>query len=274
MILLMADSLNELMLENGRFSWREIGAGRPLVLLHGWSMSHAVFSELADLLAGDFRLLLPDLPGHGASDPVDPCSLISFSKVLSAWLKSIDLASVDLLGWSLGGQVALQFAADFPSYVRRLLLISTTPRFCSSDDWTAGLPAGELRALRKGLQKRYLATMGEFFDLQFEGETITVERRQEILRFAVRPVGLPEPDLALQTLNLLGQEDLRPLLDSICQSALLMHGENDLIIPHPAGQYLSEQLTHARLVSFPGIGHAPFLSCPERVSGLVREFCL
>ncbi len=272
----MTESLRELEFEYGRFSWREIGQGPSLVLLHGWSMSHAVFAELADLLAADFRLLIPDLPGHGASAPVEPyipCSLSSFAQILALWLKNLEVQQVDLLGWSLGGQVALQFAAIFPQRVRKLLLISTTPRFCAGDDWSAGLPTKELRALRRRLKSRYLATMGEFFDLQFQGEALSAERRREILQFAVRPVGLPTPEAALSTLGILEQEDLRPLLGSIGRQVLVVHGENDQIVPFAAGQYLTANLPHARLVSLPDIGHAPFLSYPERLAANVRDFC-
>lgn len=269
----MTDDLKELLLEHGRFRWRELGEGPPLVLLHGWSMSHAVFAELAGLLARDFRLLIPDLPGHGHSAPVEPCCLAGFSQVLAVWLAKLGLDRVDLLGWSLGGQVALQFSAAYPQQVRRLLLISSTPRFCAGDDWSFGLPTSELRALRRGLERRYLATMAEFFDLQFIGEDLSAERRREILRFAVRPAGLPDPAAALMTLGILGQEDLRPLLGSIARPALVVHGENDRIIPFAAGQYLSEQLPEARFVALPGIGHAPFLSSPEPLALMISEFC-
>ena len=270
----MAEYLNQLQLDFGRFCWREFGEGPPLVMLHGWSMSHAVFAEQAKLLANDFRLLIPDLPGHGESDPVEPCSLVTFSQLLATWLEKLDIKQIDLLGWSLGGQVAMQFSSDYPQRVRRLLLMSTTPRFCADNNWKFGQPASELRALRRGLQKRYLATMSDFFDLQFLGEDIPADRRREILQFAVRPVGLPDPDVALITLGLLGHEDLRPLLGLIDQQTLVIHGDNDQIIPLAAGQYLSENLQYARLISLSGAGHAPFLSRPEQLSKLISEFCL
>jgi len=269
----MSSDLKMLQLDHGRFCWRESGEGRPLVLLHGWSMSHAVFSELADLLSADYRLLIPDLPGHGESATVDPCDLKSFSQLLAVWLDNLGLDQVDLLGWSLGGQVALQFCADYQLRVRRLILLSSTPRFCIGDTWSAGLSQTKLRTLRRGLQMRYLATMGEFFDLQFEGEDLSSDRRREILRFAVRPAGLPEPENAISTLKILGQEDLRSLLDLIEHDSLIVHGENDQIIPLTAGEYLSEKLQHGQLVSLPSVGHAPFLSCPTLLVQLIKEFC-
>ncbi len=268
----MARGTEEISLAHGRFCWREAGQGRPLVLLHGWSMTHAVFNELTDLLAENFQLLVPDLPGHGGTDPVEPCSLSSFSQVLASWLNTLGLEQVDLLGWSLGGQVAMQFSFEQAHLVRRLMLISSTPRFCAENSWSAGLPLSELRALRRGLQKNYVKTMGDFFNLQFSGEEITAERRHEILQFAVRPVGLPAPESALKTLDILGQEDLRPSLTDIHCQTLVVHGEQDKIIPWAAGDYLSKNIPQGRLVSLPGIGHAPFLSCPGPLAKLVREF--
>ena len=269
----MTEQLKSLQFAHGRFVWRELGEGPPLVLLHGWSMSHAVFSELAELLAGDYRLLIPDLPGHGQSAAVAPCGLIPFAQILADWLTHLDLAEVTLLGWSLGGQLALQFSADFPQQVTRLLLVATTPRFCATANWSAGLPSSELRALRQGLQKRYQATMGSFFDLQFKGEDLPAERRREIIEFAVRPAGRPDAAAALATLDILGQEDLRPLLAAIDRQTLVIHGENDQIIPCAAGRYLSEHLLHAEMVALAGLGHAPFLSRPSALVGLIRGFC-
>ncbi len=269
----MTEKMKTLQLEHGRFSWREQGDGPPLVLLHGWSMSHAVFSELAGFLAGDYRLLMPDLPGHGQSAAVEPCRLASFAQILADWLKHLGLAEVALLGWSLGGQLALQFSADFPQQVGRLLLLATTPRFCAGDNWSAGLPASELRALRRSLQKRHRSSMGSFFDLQFKGEDLSAERRREIIGFAVRPATLPDAEAALATLDILGQEDLRPLLAAIDRQTLVIHGENDQIIPCAAGRYLSESLPHAELVTLAGIGHAPFLSRPSTLAGMIQDFC-
>lgn len=269
----MTETLHEMSFAQGRIRWRELGQGPPLVLLHGWSMSHAVFAELADLLATDFHLLIPDLPGHGGSTPSIPCRLEVVAGALKGWLEQRALEPVSLLGWSLGGQVALQLAVIAPQLIERLLLVATTPRFCGGDDWTAGLPPAELRILRRGLQRRYLATLGEFFDRQFGDELFEAERRREILQFAVRPVGPPEAEAALETLDLLGHEDLRSALASITQPALVIHGEQDPIIPWAAGRYLADHLPQARLVSLPGIGHAPFLSRPRETAKLVAEFC-
>ncbi|MGK2944859.1 MAG: alpha/beta fold hydrolase, partial [Desulfuromonadales bacterium] len=78
---------NHFKLADGRqLTWYEIGHGRPLVLLHGWSMSAAVFSEFARLLATEFHLLIPDLPGHGNSSPPQQNDLTGIAADLVHWI--------------------------------------------------------------------------------------------------------------------------------------------------------------------------------------------
>jgi pimeloyl-ACP methyl ester carboxylesterase len=95
----------------------EGGEGPPLLLVHGLGGAAWNFSELAPLLPGR-RLIIPDLPGHGASSPLPAPTLTGFADVLSEILDG----PVDVLGHSMGGVVALRLAERHPSLVRRLVL--------------------------------------------------------------------------------------------------------------------------------------------------------
>ena len=255
-----------------RLAWRQTGQGPPLVMLHGWSLSGSVFHEVAAALAGDFQVFCPDLCGHGWSDPGASCSLQSLADDLGDWLSSLDLPAPALLGWSLGGQVAMQLAGQAPSSLGRLLLVSTTPCFCRKKDWPHGLPPAQVRSMGRQLQRAYLKTLGEFFDLQFADETPTAARRREILAFSARASRLPQPDDCLATLNLLGTEDLRPAVSRLACPVLVMHGSRDRIIPWQAGRYLARTIAGARLQLLEGVGHAPFISRPRECVEIWRSF--
>jgi pimeloyl-ACP methyl ester carboxylesterase len=95
----------------------EGGEGPPLLLVHGFGGAAWNFSELAPLLPGR-RLIIPDLPGHGASSPLPAPTLAGFADVLAEILDG----PVDVLGHSLGGVVALRLAERHPSLVRSLVL--------------------------------------------------------------------------------------------------------------------------------------------------------
>lgn len=254
-----------------RLAFRSHGEGTPLVLLHGWAMSSAVFTEIAELLVPDFRVLMPDLRGHGRSDQGEGCTLEDFAADLRQWLASLG-EPVDLFGWSFGGQVAIRLQQVAAFRVRRLGLISSTPRFVAASDWDAGLPDARVYAMLRQLKRRYQQTMGEFFDLQFAGEDLSRKRYREIVDFAVRRGNLPDPGVAIETLQTLRRGNLFGELDGIDCPTLVMHGELDSICPPDAGRALADAIPDARPAMFPGVGHAPFLSDPQRVAACWREF--
>jgi pimeloyl-[acyl-carrier protein] methyl ester esterase len=254
-------------------SWYELGRGRPLALLHGWSASAAFFSELAALLADDYRVLIPDLPGHGESPPELECSLTALSAVLGEWLLATAGDDEPLVaGWSLGGMLALQLAHDGSPAPQKLALLGVTPRFTRSADCSFGLPPGQVRVLARNLERRFETTLAEFFALAFAGEEIAAERLREIRRFAVSGNALPDRDTARALLETLLQQDQREILSGVRQPTLVLHGSEDRIAPLAAGRFLAEALPQARLVELAGVGHAPFLSRPQQVAELLRGF--
>ncbi len=147
----------------GHLTWYEAGQGRPLVLLHGWAMSAAAFQELAGLLAENFRVLVPDLPGHGKSSPAGRNDLAGLSDVLTDWLSSLAAGPYTLVGWSLGGMLSLQIASDGKLPVERLSLIGSTPKFTAGDDWSFGLPATQVRAMARNLKRQFETTLPSSF---------------------------------------------------------------------------------------------------------------
>ncbi len=265
--------MHQCQLSDGRqFSWRECGSGTPLIMLHGWSMSSAVFSEVAVQMAEKFRVLCPDLPGHGESDPVANNCLDTYSATIENWAGRLGLSTAVLLGWSLGGQVAMQLVLRKKLWFSQLVLVATTPFFCQEKDWSHGLPRTQIRALERNLGRNYTKTLGDYFQLQFSGEDLDQKRFQEIVKFAVRTAKLPEPKVAKEALQLLANVDQRKKLFAIDLPVLVMHGDLDQIIPYSAGCNLAAQIPCAQWILLSGVGHAPFFSRPEESVSRWFEF--
>ena len=118
------------------------GNGAPLVFWHGWAANLRVFDALRADLNDQWRTTAVDLPGHGrsrwdfGSAPADPQRLAD--QLLSPLLALLPLRST-LVGWSLGGQLALRAAALAPERVARLVLIGTTPCCVRAGDWPHGV---------------------------------------------------------------------------------------------------------------------------------------
>ena len=253
-------------------TYRESGRGRPLVLLHGWSMSSAVFAEALSAFSNDYRVLAPDLRGHGDSEAGPGYRLADLTGDIRQWMEGLELDGVLLLGWSLGGQVAMELAKDSPVRIQKLILQSTTPRFTSADDWDAGLPPGQVRAMMRDLNRNYRKTMGDFFAMQFAQEEMPRDRFWKVVDFAVREGKLPPVDVALAVLETLARENQCPDLHLIDLPVLVVHGELDRITPTAAGRYLADRIAGSRYTMIEGCGHAPFLSLPEQVFSTWWEF--
>ena len=259
--------------DGGQLTWYDTGRGRPLVLLHGWAMSAAAFQELASLLADNFRVLAPDLPGHGKSSAALRNDLDGYATLLEGWLSSMDAGPFILVGWSLGGMLSLQIASDGQVPVQRLALLGSTPKFTTGNDWPFGLPITQVRAMARNLKRRFEATLAEFFSLAFAGESIPIDRLRTIRNFAVRASSLPDREAASALLEVLAEQDQRDILPGIQVPVMVLHGELDRISPVGAGRAMAEMLPRGEFVPFAGTGHAPFLSKPHDVAARLVEFC-
>src|SRR5881409_1785324 len=101
------------------------GAGRPLILLHGGLGSGEMFGPTIPALAEHHQVVVPDLQGHGRTADIDrPIDVRLMADDIAALIDHLGLDKPDVVGYSLGGGVALHTAAKYPDKVRRLVLIS------------------------------------------------------------------------------------------------------------------------------------------------------
>lgn len=106
-------------------AWTEMGEGEPLVLLHGMGDSHRTWRQSAHHLAQDFRVLMPDLPGHGLSGRPDaPYTLAWYAQSVLDWMSAVGVESAHVCGHSFGGGIAQWMLLCDASRVRSLALVA------------------------------------------------------------------------------------------------------------------------------------------------------
>lgn len=249
-----------------RLAFDDRGAGRPVVLLHGWSLAAAAFEPLAADLARDHRVIALDLPGHGASHAAPPLDLPGLAAAVARLAAELGLEDPVLAGWSMGGQVALAALPLVPR-VRALALLSSTPRFTSGDGWEHGLPAQAVEVLAHRVRRDPARAVARFREgLLAPGEEAGPGAA------ALRALPVPAAGALAAGLELLSAADLRASLAAVRAPALVVHGGADPICPPGAGRALAAALARATHVELAGAGHAPVLTRAAEVQAAVRAF--
>jgi len=247
-----------------------IGDGPPLVLLHGWAMHSGFWGPVASRLARHHRVHAVDLPGHGESPALPSFTLDDVVEALDTTFEAVG-APLTLVGWSLGGLVAMRWALVRPERVRRLVLVSTSPRFVAGDDWPHAMEAETLDRFGDELRVAWRLTVQRFLALQLHGaessRALLAEMRQ---RLSSR--NAPSTATLVEALTVLRQCDFRHEAARIGQPALVVSGDRDTLAFPAAGRFLAERLPDARFALIPGAAHVPFLSHADAFNAAIDEF--
>lgn len=245
------------------------GNGPPLVLIHGWLFSGAVWQSITAELNQQFRVHCLDLPGYGSNvDSV--CEPYDMEQLVAAISPLVPDDSL-LVGWSLGAMIAMQLAINEPERLRGLVLISATPRFTTAPDWIHGTPPQQLSDFINSVQTDYAGTIKRFVNTQTKG----VPQAAVTLRFLHRILAAepqPAPASLIGGLHLLQTLDYRAELGRIIVPTLAVHGREDSVIPVAAGEHLARHIGESRWQCFSDCGHVPFLIQPRLVAQTIKEF--
>jgi pimeloyl-ACP methyl ester carboxylesterase len=253
-------------------SYEEAGPSTApvVVLLHGIAGSSHTWDPVVPLLAPEFRVIAPDMLGHGASaKPRGDYSLGAFASGVRDLLDLIDVEHVTVVGHSLGGGVAMQFAYQFPERCERLGLVASggLGREVTPVLRAATLPGAEwvvplLGRLARRLPIAPLLPPG------------AAEVARGFASLAETEAGRAFVHTARSVIDLTGQRvdasDRLYLAETM--PTLLIWGDRDRFIPVAHGQHAAALMPGSRLEVFRGAGHFPMHDNPLRFARLLREF--
>lgn len=239
----------------------------PLVFIHGWGQSAAVWHAQRALLSGRFEVHAPNLPGHGGAPELPP------GKWGESLLESIPDGSV-LVGWSLGGMLAMQLAHAYPERIASLVLVGTTPCFRMREDWPHGATDEVFDGFVQGVEQQSARMMSRFFALMLHGDGLARSAYNDMAREAIDRNRPPSSKALRDGLVLLDRLDLRSMVEAISMPCLVMHGEADAVVPAAAGGWLAGHIAGAEFVAFAQCGHAPFLTQAEKFNRELEDWCL
>ena len=164
----------------------------------------------------------------------------------------------------------MRIALDHPSQIKRLIFISSTPKFVLNDSWHAGINLADITAFGEDMQRDTRATLLRFLTLQTRGASAQ-KRLLETLRETFFAARLPAPQALSAGLEILLHTDLRRDVATLTQPTLVIHGSLDKLTPPSAGAWLAETIPNAKYCLIEGAAHAPFLSHPQQVAKAILE---
>jgi 3-oxoadipate enol-lactonase len=246
-------------------AWREAGTGEVVLLLHGLGGSRIAWDPQLLALGRDHRAVAWDMPGYGASPPVDgPLTFPALADALARLLDGLDVARAHVVGLSLGGMVALHAALAHPDRVRSLALLSTSPAFgldgTRPEDWRAA----RLVPLDAGRQPGDDA-VGSIRAIA--GPSIPPEA---VATQAAAMARISAPAMR-RAVDCLVTHDVRARLGEITAPALVLTGELDAETPTSYGRALADGLPDARFRIVPGCGHLLPVEAPDLVNAALVE---
>lgn len=248
-----------------RLAWREAGDGPPLVLLHGLGGSRLSWEPQLAGLSDRHRVVAWDLPGYGASRPLaDTVTFTTLADAVVDLLDTLDVESAHLGGISFGGMIAQYVAARYPSRVRTLALLATSPAFgldgTKPDEWRAA----RLAPLDAGRQP---ADFADDVLSAIAGPHISAAamagQRAAMARISATALR--------DSIECLVTHDSRALLPAITAATVCMVGDLDTETPVAYGFALADLIPNATLAVIPMAGHLLNVEAPEAVNQLFEE---
>jgi pimeloyl-ACP methyl ester carboxylesterase len=258
----------DIVVDGIRLHVTEAGRGPALLMLHGLSATHFNWEHTIAAFSDRFRVIAPDLPGHGRSDKPDaPYTIDFFAGVMRSLGRELGIDEAVVIGNSLGGQIAIQMALDYPTWTRALVLAAPAGGFGTTINalsWSIRAVAGP-RVLSVALPYALERCV-------YDRNRAEHLARRRIL--AERIAHEDYPGFARAVLrSLLGAIAAgRQPLHRIAQPTLLVWGRNDRLVALSGSRRLTRAVPHARLAVLERCGHIPMLEQPEQFNRLVADF--
>lgn len=253
------------------------GDGRPVVLIHGWPLSGASWSEQVPALTeAGYRVITYDRRGFGNSaKPGTGYDYDTFSDDLAGLLTALDLHDVTLVGFSMGGgEVARYVARHGQDRLHSVVFAAAVPPYLlkTEDNPDGGLGEEDVQGLKSGASADRVTFLDGFshgFFSAGEEVKVTEEQRQTFLTLAAKA----SDDALLACIDAFSRTDFRADLEKLTVPALILHGDSDAIVPvEVSGARTHASLAGSEQVVIAGGPHGVNVSHPEEFNAALVAF--
>ena len=259
--------MNRVQSGDAELAYQVLGEGAPVILLHAFPANHELWLPAAQSLAARYRVILPDLRGHGDSGiGVGPATMEKHAADLARVLEDADVDRATFAGVSIGGYILFEFWRHSPERVDAFVLCNTKAQADTVEAKTGRLQAAA-DVMERGVEPFFESMIPRLM-----GKT-TRETRPDLVEGALRMMRKMSPQAVAQVQRGMAERpDSVSTLKTINVPTLLITGDEDILTGQPEAELMRQNISGSELKVIPKAGHYSSWEQPELAGTAVRQF--
>ncbi|MFD2512256.1 alpha/beta fold hydrolase [Pontibacter locisalis] len=263
--------------ENVYLNYQDYGEGQPVILIHGWPLSHKMWeNQVQAIVDAGFRCIAYDRRGFGDSDrPWLNYDYTSLAQDLRGLIEHLDLRHCVLVGFSMGGGEVVRYLSMFgDDRVDKAVLISSIiPLVKKTDNNPNGVPEDKLDEIMEALKTKRVTFLAEFSKQFYNYSDNKDKVSEEQLRYDWAITSAASPRATIETAKAWANTDFRPELRNVTVPTLIIHGEDDQIVPiETSSDQSSKEIRNNKYIQIKDAPHGLFLTHKEELNTALIDF--
>jgi len=253
----------KLELKSGAVGYIDAGNGPAVLLIHAFPLNNTMWTSQIAVLSNRFRVIAPDIRGFGESQPASVWTMEEMADTINEFLDKLDVKDCAVVGVSMGGYIALVFWSKYPERVTQLVLSNTRARADNDaekrarNDMIAAIEQSGVAILPDRMLPRLLQP----------------NPRADVVRNVRSMIQTTSPDAAVYAVMAMRDRmDFSSMLHRIVCPAMVITGENDVIIRMEDSRAVADAISDARFITIPNSGHLSNLENPEAFNAALLSF--
>lgn len=246
--------------------------GQPMLFSHGFGCDQHMWRFVAPEFEDDFRVVLFDHVGAGASDlsaydPEKYSTLGGYATDVLEIIEALDLRDLIFVGHSVSAMIGMLAEIEEPDRFAKLVMVGPSPRYIDDSTYVGGFAEPDIRELLDSLDSNYLGWSSAMAPV-IMGNADRPELGQELTESFCRT----DPAIARRFAAVTFLSDNRDDLPRVSTPTLVLQCSSDVIAPSSVGHYVHERIPGSTLVTLQATGHCPNLSAPAETTAAIAAF--